>query len=98
MQRFVFWALVAGHAVNAIALSLGAVYAWLWLVVLSIEHLGLGYGSIVVVLSFLGLVKLFHLARQPLLSWYHPWDHGYWIMAERISGHWWQRPAQNGAH
>ena len=97
MQRFVFWVLVVGRVLNAIALSLGAVYAWLWLMVISIERLGLGAGSVVVVLSFIALVRFLQLARQPLLSSYHPWDHGYWMLAERLSTHWWQRPLRNGA-
>ncbi len=97
MQRLVFWVLVVGHALSAIALSLGAVYAWLWLVVISIERLGFGTGSVIVVLSFIALVRFLQLARQPMLSWYHPWDHSYWILAERYSVHWWQRPMRNGA-
>ncbi len=97
MQRFVFWVLVVGHALSAIALSLGAVYAWLWLLVISIERLGLGAGSVVALLSFIALVRFLQLARQPLLGFYHPWDHSYWILAERLSVHWWQRPERNGA-
>ncbi len=97
MQRLVFWVLVVGHALSAIALSLGAAYAWLWLVVISIERLGFGTGSVIVVLSFIALVRFLQLARQPMLSWYHPWDHSYWILAERYSVHWWQRPMRNGA-
>ncbi len=97
MQRFVFWVLVVGHALYTIALSLGAVYAWLWLLVISIERLGLGAGSVVAVLSFIALVRFLQLARQPLLGFYHPWDHSYWILAERLSVHWWQRPVSNGA-
>ncbi len=97
MQRFVFWVLWVAHALSAIALSLGAVYAWLWLVVISIKHLELGAGSVVVVLSFIALVRFLQLARQPLLSRYQPWDHSYWILAERLSVHWWQRPVRNGS-
>ncbi len=97
MQRLVFWVLVVGHALSAIALSLGAAYAWLWLVVISIERLGFGTGSVIVVLSFIALVRFLQLARQPMLSWYHHWDHSYWILAERYSVHWWQRPMRNGA-
>ena len=96
MQRFVFLCLVVGHVLYAIALSLGLVYGWLWLVVISIERLGFGTGSVVVVLSFIALLRFFQLARQPLLSSYHPWDHGYWILAERLNVHWWQRPVRNG--
>ncbi len=96
MQRFVSWVLVVGRVLNAIALPLGAVYAWLWLVVISIQRLGLGAGSVVVVLSFIALVRFLQLARQPLLSSYHPWDHSYWMLAERLSTHWWQRPLRNG--
>ncbi len=97
MRRFVFWVWWAARALRAIALSLGAVYAWLWLVVISVERLGLGAGSGVAVLSFIALVRFLQLARQPLLGWYHPWDHSYWILAERFGVHWWQRPARNGA-
>ena len=97
MQRFVFWVLVVGHALGAIALSFGAVYAWLWLLVISIERLGLGVGSGVAVLSFIALVRFLQLARQPPLSWHHPWDHSYWILAERLGVLWWQRPSRNGA-
>ncbi len=75
MQRVVFWVLWAAHALRAAALSLGAVYAWLWLLVISIERLGLGAGSGIAVLSFIALVRFLQLARQPLLGWYHPWDH-----------------------
>jgi hypothetical protein len=97
MQRVVFWVLVVARVLGAIALPLGAVYAWLWLAVISIERLGLGAGSVVVVLSFIALARFLKLARQPLLSSYHPWDHSYWILAERHSAHWWQRPLRNGA-
>ena len=97
MQRFVFWVLWVGHALRAAALSLGAVYAWLWLLVISIERLGLGVGSGIAVLSFIALVRFLQLARQPMLSWHHPWDHSYWMLAERLSVHWWQRPVRNGA-
>ncbi len=97
MQRFVFWVLVVGHALGAIALSFGAVYAWLWLLVISIERLGLGAGSVVAVLSFIALLRFFQLGRQPMLSWYQPWDHSYWILADRLSVNWWQRPVRNGA-
>lgn len=97
MQRLVFWVLVVGRVLNAIALPLGVVYAWLWLVVISIERLGLGAGSVVVVLSFIALVRFLQLGRQPLLNWHHPWDHSYWILAERLGVHWWQRPVRNGA-
>ena len=97
MQRFVFWVLVVGHALSAIALSFGTVYAWLWLLVISIERLGLGAGSAVALLSFIALVRFLQLARQPLLSWHHPWDHSYWRLAERLGVHWWQRPLRNGA-
>ncbi len=96
MQRFVFWVLVVGRGLIDIALSLGAVYAWLWLMVISIERLGLGVGLVVVVLSFIALVRYLQLARQPLLSSYHPWDHSFWILGERLSVHWWQRPVRNG--
>ena len=97
MQRFVFWVLWVGHALRAAALSLGAVYAWLWLLVISIERLGLGVGSGIAVLSFIALVRFLQLARQPMLSWHHPWDHSYWILAERLGVHWWQRPVRNDA-
>ncbi len=96
MQRFVFWVLWVAHALRAAALSLGAVYAWLWLLVISIERLGLGVGSGVAVLSFIALVRFLQLARQPLLSSYHPWEHSYWMLAERLGVHWWQRPARDG--
>ena len=96
MQRLIYWGLILGYVLYAIALSLGVVYGWLWLMVISIEHLGLGVGSAVVVLSFIAMVRVFQLARQPLLSSYHPWDHGYWILAERLNVHWWQRPVRNG--
>ncbi len=97
MQRFVFWVLWVARALRAVALSLGAVYAWLWLVVISVERLGLGAGSGVAVLSFIALVRFLQLARQPMLNWHQPWDHLYWILAERHGVHWWQRPARNGA-
>ena len=96
MQRFVFWVLVVGRVLNAIALPLGAVYVWLWLAAISIERLGLGAGSVVVALSFVALVHFLQLSRQPLLNWYHPWGHSYWILAERLGVHWWQRPVRNG--
>ncbi len=57
MQRFVFWVLVVGRGLSDIALSLGAVYTWFWLMVISIERLGLGVGLVVVVLSFIALVR-----------------------------------------
>ena len=97
MQRVVFWVLWVAHALRAAALSLGAVYAWLWLLVISIERLGLGAGSGIAVLSFIALVRFLQLARQPSLSWHHPWDHSYWILAERLGILWWQRPSRNGA-
>ncbi len=97
MQRVVFWVLWVAHALRAAALSLGAVYAWMWLLVISIERLGLGVGSGVAVLSFIALVRFLQLARQPSLSWHHPWDHSYWILAERLGILWWQRPQRNGA-
>ncbi len=97
MQRLVFWVLWVARALRIAALSLGAVYAWLWLLVNSIERLGLGAGSVVAVLSFIALVRFFQLGRQPMLSCYHPWDHSYWILAERLSVNWWQRPVRNGA-
>ena len=91
-QAFVFYALVLGHAAGAVVFTLGTVYAWLWLVTLSVKYFGLSIGLVILVLSFCGLVRLLRWARQPLFGWYQPWDHGYWIMAERLTSHWWQRP------
>ncbi len=95
-RTVVFCALVIGHGVGAIVFTLGAVYAWLWLITLSVEFFGLTIGMFVLVLSFCGLVRLLRLARQPRFGWYQPWDHGYWIIAERLTSHWWQRPAMDG--
>ncbi len=97
MHKFLFWALVIGHAVGGIAITLGAAYAWLWLAVLAVKVFGLAVGSVVVVASFLGLVRLLHSGGAPLFGWYQPWDHGYWMIAERIGSHCWQRSANGGA-
>ena len=97
MHKFLFWALVIGQAVGGIAIALGAAYAWLWLAVLAVKALGLAVGSVVVVVSFPGLVWLLHLGREPLFGWYQPWDHHYWIVAERQGSHFWQRSVNGEA-
>lgn len=96
MNRFLFWALAIGYLVGAIVVTLGAAYAWLWIVVLAVKVLGFAVGSVVAGVSLLGLVWMFHLGREPLMGWYQPWDHSYWIAAERLGVHCWQR-AINGA-
>ncbi len=91
MHRFLFWALAISYLVGAIVVTLGAAYAWLWIVVLAVKVLGIAVGSAVAVVSLLGLVWLFHLGREPMFCWYQPWDHSYWIVAERLASHSWQR-------
>ena len=90
IHRFLFGALVIGHAVGAIALTLGAGYAWLWFVVLAVKVLGIAIGSVVLVVSLTALVWLLHLYREPMFCWYQPWDHSFWIAVERQTSHSWQ--------
>ena len=61
-----------------------------------VSGLGLVLGSIMVAASLLGLVWLFHFGREPMLGWYQPWNHSFWIVAERRGSHSWQRLV-NGA-
>ena len=96
MRKVLFWVVAIGYLAVTITLTVGAAYAWLWFVVLAVSMLGLVLGSIVVAASLLGLVWLFHLGREPMLGWYQPWDHSFWIIAERCGSHSWQRMI-NGA-
>jgi len=97
MHRFLFWALAISYLVGAIVVTLGAAYAWLWIVVLAVKVLGLAVGSVVAVVSLLCLVWMLHLGREPLIGWYQPWDHSYWIVAARLGSHSWQRPVNGEA-
>ena len=96
LHRILFWTLAIGHLAVTIVLTLGAAYARLWFVVLSVSGLGLVLGSIMVAASLLGLVWLFHFGREPMLGWHQPWDHSFWIVAERRGSNSWQRLV-NGA-
>ncbi len=98
MPRFLFRALAISYFVGTIVVTLGAAYAWLWIVVLAVKALGLAVGSVVAVVSLLGLVWMLHLGREPLIGWYQPWDHSYWITAERLGSHLWQRSINGEAH
>jgi hypothetical protein len=97
MHRFLFRALATGYLVGAIVVTLGVAYAWLWFLLLAVMALGVTVGSIVGVVSLLWLVWRFRLGREPMFSWYQPWDHSYWILAARLSFHSWQRSANGEA-
>ena len=97
VHRFLFWALAISWVVGTSVVTLGAAYAWLWFVVLAVKVLGLTAGSVVTVVSLLGLVWVLHLGREPLICWYQPWDHSYWILAARLGSHFWQRSANGEA-
>ena len=97
MHRVLFGVLAISHLVGAIVVTLGVAYAWLWFLLLAVKALGFAVGSIVGVVSLLWLVWRFRLGREPLFSWYQPWDHCYWIVAARLGSHFWQRPVNGEA-
>ena len=93
MHRVLFGVLAISHLVGAIVITLGVAYAWLWFLLLAVKALGFAMGWIAGLVSLLWLVWRFRLGREPLFSWYQPWDHCYWIVAARLGAHFWQRPA-----
>ncbi len=96
MQKFLSRALMIGSAMVAAVLPLGAAYIWLWAVVLAWKIFGLAGVSAVLAASLWGLVRLLRSSRQAPFGWYQPWDHGCWMIAERLTQHSWQRSAENG--
>ncbi len=79
MHRFLFWALAIGHLVGAIVVTLGTAYAWLWFLVLSVKALGVAVGSIVGVVSLIGIAWRFQLGtgnRSPCRRYCHHPRHG----------------------
>lgn len=98
MHRALFVAQTIIHLAAGITFAIGVAYAWLWFVVLAAKAVGPDIGAVVTVISLLALVRIFHLGREPLIGWYQPWDHAYWIAVERLGSHLWQRPANGAAH
>ena len=96
MQKFLYRALMIGSVIGATVLPLVAAYAWLWAVVLAWKIFGLAGVSAVLATSLWGLVRLLRSSRQAPFGWYQPWDHGCWMIAERLTQHSWQRSAENG--
>ena len=97
MQKSLYRMLVIGGVIGALVLPLGGAYAWLWAIVLAWKIFGLAGVSAVLAASLWGLVRLIRSSRQAPFGWYQPWDHGCWIIAERLAEHSWQRPAENGS-
>ncbi len=97
MKKFLYRILVIASAMAAAVLPLCAAYAWLWGVVLAWQIFGLAGVSAVLAVSLWGLVRLLRSSRQAPFGWYQPWDHGCWIIAERLAKHSWQRTAENGS-